>query len=216
MLIAGNLAFETTNTRADQQRVSLWKSCRGTKCARTATRGLMDKRNNRGDSADGKSCCKKTNRLGVATQAWAFRPPSRHVYLAGSASLRSKKAAPSRYAVTQSRCSRKSWISSGNTCSSTGTPRARSAFASRTVCANSTLRSSSPWISNTGERHVSNDAIGDEFHANLEAPARSHVNSEDGFHKSTPRLQSCTPCKSTPAANKSEARASASAVRYPP
>jgi hypothetical protein len=59
-------------TRADQQRVSLWKSCRGTNYTRAATRGLMDKRNNRGDSADGKSCCIKPNRPEDAAQATPF------------------------------------------------------------------------------------------------------------------------------------------------
>ena len=38
-------------------------------------------------------------------------------------------------------------------------------FASRTVCENSTLRSSSPWISSTGDRHVFSDASGDDSHA---------------------------------------------------
>lgn len=55
-----------------------------------------------------------------------------------------KNAAPAEYAASQSRCKRKSWISSGKTSSSTSTFCLRRTSASCTVWENCTLRSSSP------------------------------------------------------------------------
>src|SRR5262249_51875361 len=76
-----------------------------------------------------------------------------------------KKSAVAEYAAIQSRCSKKSWISSGKISSWTSTFCLRSASANCTVCENCTLRSSSPWINSTGERHALIEDKGDEFHA---------------------------------------------------
>src|SRR5579884_3612616 len=77
----------------------------------------------------------------------------------------SKKFALALYACSQRRCVRKPWISSGKINCSNSTPCLRSASTRRTVSVNGTLRSSSPWISRTGERQVLTDAMGDDSYA---------------------------------------------------
>src|SRR5581483_10749422 len=100
---------------------------------------------------------------------------------------------------------------------SNGTFCSRSRCARSTVWLNATLRSSSPWISSTGDFQVAMDELGDDWNASLRASASS------GGEPAMLRVnrvmnadQSCTPCRSTPAAKMSELRASAMAVRYPP
>ena len=89
-----------------------------------------------------------------------------------------------------------------NTISSYSTLCARSRSTSPIVCENSTLRSSSPCQSSTGDFHLSIAEIADDWYET------SAVSSE--------LPQRCTPAMSTPAANTSELRASACAVSTPP
>src|SRR6266567_1846763 len=98
---------------------------------------------------------------------------------------------------------------------STATPCARSAAASCTDWLNWTLRSSSPCTSSTGERQSFTCAMGEDSYASLAASA-CFSGSYVGTQFSISTFQSCTPCRSTPAANRSEARARPIAVKNPP
>src|SRR5262245_50998929 len=90
-----------------------------------------------------------------------------------SPSRRSRKSAAARYAWSQLAWRRKLWTSSGNTSCSTGTFCFRSASARSTLSLNGTFRSSSPWISRTGERQVLTNAIGDDSNARREMSWRT-------------------------------------------
>ena len=94
----------------------------------------------------------------------------------------------------------------------TSTFRARSASTSVTVSTKRTLRSSSPWMTSTGERQPFTVDIGEELKASR---VRSGFSSGlyDAWKVAIPTFQSCTPWKSTPAAKRSEARESPIAVR---
>ena len=128
-------------------------------------------------------------------------------------SFRAKKSSAARMAFTQCSSSRKSWTSSGKINSSNSVPCARRASTSVTVWLNCTLRSSSPWISNTGECQSFTLAMGDDSYASLTC-SRCFSGSRFGFATLPPRaLQSCTPWRSTPAANRSLDRERAIAVR---
>ena len=95
-----------------------------------------------------------------------------------------------------------SWVSSGMTISSYSTLWARRRSTSPMVCENSTLRSSSPCHTSTGDRQPSMaemvDALYDTSAVSSELPQR------------------WTPAMSTPAAKTSELRASACDVSTPP
>ena len=79
-----------------------------------------------------------------------------------------RNAAVASSALAQDDQRRKLWISLGRTNSSYRTCRARSRAARSTVCWNCTLRSSSPWISSTGDFQCATSATGDEFECDLE------------------------------------------------
>src|ERR1035441_4504794 len=88
---------------------------------------------------------------------------------------------------------------------------------SSTIWPKATLRSSSPCINNTGDFHVETEATGEDslarFDAGLFCCGCAVTPGGSGLF-ATCCDQSCTPWKSTPAANKSEFRASPMAVKY--
>src|SRR5207245_7582781 len=80
---------------------------------------------------------------------------------------------------------------------------------------NGTLRSSSPWIKSTGERQVFIEDIGEDSNARRPALGLA-AGSYAGTKLRMTMFQSCTPCMSTPAAKRSDARERPIAVKYPP
>jgi dienelactone hydrolase len=145
-----------------------------------------------------------------------YRRSLRHRTRAPSAqrarSIRPKKSPAASYVASRFVWRRKECTSSGKTSCSTCTPRARSASTSATVSMKETLRSSSPWMTSTGERQPSSVAIGEERKASEEASGSSS-GLYDGMKVRIPTFQSCTPWMSTPAAKRSLARESPIAVR---
>ncbi len=91
--------------------------------------------------------------------------PGRRAYRPPMWKWASNHAAVALSAFIQEAWRRKSWISSGMTISSKGTPCFLRRWARSTVWEKLTLRSSSPWMSRTGERQVSTQATGDDFQA---------------------------------------------------
>jgi hypothetical protein len=80
-------------------------------------------------------------------------------------SLRSRNSSAAFTLTIQCLNHRKSWTSSGKINSSNSTPCLRNASARITVWLNATLRSSSPWISNTGDFQVLMLAMGEDSNA---------------------------------------------------
>src|SRR5579859_381103 len=88
--------------------------------------------------------------------------------------------------------------------SSNSTPCFFSRWTRSTVWLNGTLRSSSPWISSTGDFHLSTEESGEDENASFCASFKSGASSAPLSQRERNIDQSCTPWKSTPALKRSE------------